>query len=1458
VPYSSPPPGTPPKIFICYSHKDEDWKTEVVSHLRVGHVQDDVYVWSDSQIRPGDTWQLEIRQAIEAATIAILLVSKDALNSDFINLKEIPAIMQRRKSEGMRLIPLIVGQCDWEGVDWLSKLQVLPANKKALEGKTVPQRNEDLTALAQFIRTSLTNTFEQGGSRDGWFTDPLKVRVDKKGTIDRQDERPKAELDGVYAFEIDHAAQAQIPTADRTKTVRDALDELRDADRDLAEAVSLCAIPPRLFDAAILGVLRGKPTDLDGNTRLLKTMREYSFVLPRRGGSYEYEHDVRELLLEDWRKDDTEQARFNTLNRDLATFYWTRYEERRRTDEETDQTAASDRAVVSASRPSLREPGAAQLSEAITCLRRVSLTAAYEFFEDHFDTALDEDRHPTCEALLEATRAILNRDEDEGLQDVLARVQLREARLWRRTQRSRRANEKLDELRAADGRATSATTRQEVLRELGDLLADGDSVGEALRVFDEVIKLASRPDAGKSDLALAHLNIAYPYWTLGRFDRALDEFREAMQLAGNSALGAFARSGLSAVLADQGRWQESWDVALDALDLARTEHRANATIASVVSRQLMSLVGARSPALVDTLFAEAMALRAPQTPRVTLDLQKDHAVALQEGGQLARAGEQLRQLGRDARRHPDPRFATSLLLQSSLVRIDERRLEQAADICSEVLGRLRESEGASGDQALARVNRAIAVVERIRAGTVTRDAVAQHWKYVEEDATAAAELFQKRGHRRLAALARGYLERTRAIDAPETDSDAWDEIRGELLDAPKFLAHYHMMRGDVEAQERRWSSAREHYRRASELHDSVDRPGEAAQSLQLCAAMAEREKDYAAATRIRAELGKRRWQLAEVDRYQPSAAAMAADEHNASAILLMSGTASEAGDVRRAREGFAAACALPTTVRWYYSLNLAYANAAQNDWDAAADALRTSLSEGPDWWRVPRLEKRLREFEEKRVDAVTAQGTREFHDGRIQQAADAFERALQLLAHLGRDVDREAEIRARIALVHLERNTLPAALAEVDRALLSGRRAEGDGTERSLPQACRSMIADVARYRRLMAQLTAGSVSSEIAAPLRKRLVELRDGLVAALDQLYELTPRVSAETVPFVVPIVLELGADLVPEDRSTERWSLFTVDIPQLHQRIQRDLGLDAPGIRVRTNPGLAGGQYNILIDEVRVVTGEAQARLRYVTMPEDPLSIASVLGAIASVHPATGAAGFWLPAAQAEIVEREGVASIEAIPFIVQHLEAVIRAHLSELIGLPEIDTLVKGWIMRTPSFAADVAELGARLRLMQTIQLLLDEQVPLTRPDDILSAFHAAPHSDAASLTAVIRRQLKPLLPGNESGRRRELLSEASERSLMAGLVREAGNEGATDFGPEDGHQTLGEIRQLLHPGRPFPALVVRNAALRPRLRRLIQSECPQLPVLAQEELQDEVRVSSDDSREPTVTGGHASE
>jgi hypothetical protein len=133
----------PMKIFISYSHRDEEYKNDLITMLAGLERRGIIDIWQDGEIEEGDEWLKEIENAMNECDLALLFVSANFINSRFIQGSEVPRLLQRRKEEGLRVVPIIIDHCLWESEPVLSDLQAMPREAKPII--TFPRENGERT-----------------------------------------------------------------------------------------------------------------------------------------------------------------------------------------------------------------------------------------------------------------------------------------------------------------------------------------------------------------------------------------------------------------------------------------------------------------------------------------------------------------------------------------------------------------------------------------------------------------------------------------------------------------------------------------------------------------------------------------------------------------------------------------------------------------------------------------------------------------------------------------------------------------------------------------------------------------------------------------------------------------------------------------------------------------------------------------------------------------------------------------------------------------------------------------------------------------------------------------------------------------------------------------------------------------------------------------------------------------
>jgi internalin A len=79
----------PLKLFYSYSHKDEQLRDDLNTHLKILERQHLIQPWHDRRIDAGENWKEEIDDNLEDANIILLLISADFIASDYCYEKEL-------------------------------------------------------------------------------------------------------------------------------------------------------------------------------------------------------------------------------------------------------------------------------------------------------------------------------------------------------------------------------------------------------------------------------------------------------------------------------------------------------------------------------------------------------------------------------------------------------------------------------------------------------------------------------------------------------------------------------------------------------------------------------------------------------------------------------------------------------------------------------------------------------------------------------------------------------------------------------------------------------------------------------------------------------------------------------------------------------------------------------------------------------------------------------------------------------------------------------------------------------------------------------------------------------------------------------------------------------------------------------------------------------------------------
>jgi tetratricopeptide (TPR) repeat protein len=427
-----------------------------------------------------------------------------------------------------------------------------------------------------------------------------------------------------------------------------------------------------------------------------------------------------------------------------------------------------------------------------------------------------------------------------------------------------------------------------------------------------------------------------------------------------------------------------------------------------------------------------------------------------------------------------------------------------------------------------------------------------------------------------------------------------------------------------------------------------------------------------------------------------------------------------------------------------------------------------------------------------------------------------LERVARLTEYLGQR-DKLPEVYCQLAFAHLElsadqpdANLSPAGAYFIKTAELfreQGRKDVWSGVSENV----RKLLTSVRQYWKIDESL--GNLLAKVKpspavgnGQMLAGIQDLRQALDDYLGEKYNFGNPYQGN--PAINRIAIELGRDLLPPGNSQE-WELMNLYIPSIRRELQRKFGMEIPGVHIRlATEGLMPDEYRIVID------GQQLAKKLIVGDSNSALAISS-------------------------------------------QLHGVLTFNLDRFMNVHAAARLLKEWQrINTANYLTITRAFPdeqSRMAFGRVLSELAREGVPANQPAEILSVIKESDimRANRAEIVRKLRLALKPHLPGNTGEARRVELPPDLEDDLLSYLQVQK-DQVFLVLPIQEQERFLSSIRALLerppahgedgrsegHPTREV-ALICRDAALRPALRRMIEQTLPEVAVLSFEETSSEV-------------------
>lgn len=174
----------PRKALISYSHKDEHFRSALLSALSTSIRSEEIEVWSDHQILPGSHIDDEILSQLREADVVFLLVSPDFIASDYCFTKELQIALERHANGRAVVVPIVIRPTDLVGAPF-ARLKMLPSDAKAVS--SWGNADEAWLSVAQGVRRLIRET--NPGPAEHRVSKPREITSQLRDFFDQLQER---------------------------------------------------------------------------------------------------------------------------------------------------------------------------------------------------------------------------------------------------------------------------------------------------------------------------------------------------------------------------------------------------------------------------------------------------------------------------------------------------------------------------------------------------------------------------------------------------------------------------------------------------------------------------------------------------------------------------------------------------------------------------------------------------------------------------------------------------------------------------------------------------------------------------------------------------------------------------------------------------------------------------------------------------------------------------------------------------------------------------------------------------------------------------------------------------------------------------------------------------------------------------------------------------------------------
>ncbi|MCC8940078.1 type III secretion system export apparatus subunit SctV [Bradyrhizobium sp. Arg62] len=337
---------------------------------------------------------------------------------------------------------------------------------------------------------------------------------------------------------------------------------------------------------------------------------------------------------------------------------------------------------------------------------------------------------------------------------------------------------------------------------------------------------------------------------------------------------------------------------------------------------------------------------------------------------------------------------------------------------------------------------------------------------------------------------------------------------------------------------------------------------------------------------------------------------------------------------------------------------------------------------------------------------------------------------------------------------------------------------------------------------------------------------------------------KAGSNGIMLTVPLMIDIDRDI----QTMIQPDVLDKALVATRQALMLDLGVPVPVINVRMNDDCNKGEYIIRLNEIPY--GSGRLRPQHILARDTPEGLEMVdipyVMEESSFLPQIEAV--WVDVAHLESLRAAGIPYLESAQILSCHVGQIVRRHADEFIGFQETKALLKQVEVSFPELVKEALRLVPLQKIAEVLKRLVSERVSLRNMSAILNTLVQWGHTekDTILLTEYVRGALKRQIcfqhcDGTNLLAAYILTPDVEDTVRKAIRQTSAGSYLALD--PRTTQQIVGRIKDAagILESLPYKPVLLTSIDIRRYVRKLVEVDLYELPVLSYQELTPDISV-----------------